>query len=48
MNLSNANTDGSHWVSIFIDFTDNSIIYFDSIGNLPSKIILNGDLVKEL
>ena len=35
LSLSNANTDGSHWLSLFIDFNTNSVFYFDSNGDLP-------------
>ena len=35
MNLSNVLTDGSHWVTINIDFRSNIIFYFDSFGVIP-------------
>ena len=35
MNLSNILTDGTHWVSIVIDFRSNIVFYFDSFGNIP-------------
>lgn len=35
LSLSNANTEGSHWLSLFIDFNTNSVFYFDSNGVSP-------------
>ena len=44
-NLSNANTKGSHWVSLFIDFEMRIVIYFDSNGDLPMEKVINGKLI---
>lgn len=39
INLDRHNQSGSHWVSVFIDNTKNTIYYYDSVGNPPSKNI---------
>lgn len=41
VNLDKHNKSGSHWVSLFIDFNNDQIYFFDSFANQP------GDLVKK-
>lgn len=41
LNLDKSNQKGSHWVTLFVDNLVNSIEYFDSVGDLPNKCILN-------
>jgi len=38
-NHDTSNEDGSHWVSLYIDFKIGGIYYFDSIGRQPKKEI---------
>jgi len=38
-NLDTHNKPGSHWVSTFFDFKKGRIIYFDSVGMPPPKLI---------
>ena len=45
-NLSNVNTNGSHWTALFIN--NNDIYYFDSYGDMPSKIILPREYIQKL
>jgi hypothetical protein len=45
-NLDDHNGPGSHWVSMFIDFKDKYVFYYDSAGNdIPEEI---DDLRKEI
>lgn len=39
-NLDRHHLNGSHWVALYIDNNENSIEYFDSLGNPPNKYIL--------
>lgn len=38
-NLDTHNKPGSHWVSVFSNFLEPSVIYFDSVGLPPPKMI---------
>ena len=38
-NIDKHNQPGKHWVSTFIDNTNKTLEYFDSLGNLPNKHI---------
>ena len=40
-NLDKHDEPGSHWVSCFLDFKKCRILYFDSVGHPPPKMILN-------
>ena len=40
-NLDEHDEPGSHWVATFFDFTKCRILYFDSVGLPPPKMILN-------
>ena len=40
-NLDKHDDPGSHWVSTYFDFKKCKIIYFDSVGVAPPKMILN-------
>ena len=44
-NLDKHNEPGSHWVAIYIDLNTKTITYFDSYGDLPSKLI--GHFIKK-
>ena len=35
------NMPGSHWVSLFVDLTKGGIYYFDSVGKLPKKEVVD-------
>ena len=39
-NLDEHYKSGSHWVSMFIDFTKDNVYYFDSYGSFPDKRIV--------
>ena len=41
LNLDNHKQSGSHWVSLVIDNNENTIEYFDSVGDKPSGKIRN-------
>lgn len=40
-NLDKHNEPGSHWVSIYADFVNGSVYYFDSVGSPPPRSIFN-------
>lgn len=40
-NLDNHNQSGSHWVSLFCDFNNNSIYFSDSVGKKPHKNVID-------
>lgn len=39
LNTGKTNTDGEHWVAVFVDNNLKQIEYFDSLGDLPNKFI---------
>lgn len=39
INLSDANKPGTHWTALHIDFNNNKLIYFDSMGVVPPETV---------